>query len=158
MGFLNTWHLNLVIEEIFKFLFCVNDCFACRYVCVAHTRLASMEVRKGCQNPWNWSHGRLWATKWVLGTEPRSSARAPSSLDHQTISPTSVTPWSARVQLIWPDRQIFQMFPSFLMALSMSLRKLQCSILEDNLSWIEKYGSWAEAPLFEPPNKSCSHF
>lgn len=37
--------------------------------------------------PWSWSWERLWATMWVLGTVPKSSARAADALNQQVIPP-----------------------------------------------------------------------
>jgi hypothetical protein len=50
------------------FLFDVHCCFACMYLC-ADVRSSGTRVRQ------------LWATMWVLGTEPRSSRRAASALN-----------------------------------------------------------------------------
>ena len=53
--------------------------FTCIHVCVACVCLVAQRSEEEHWNPWvRWS----WAIMWVLGIEPRSSARAPSTLNH----------------------------------------------------------------------------
>lgn len=44
--------------------------------------------KKGQQIAWNGSSRWLWAALWVLGTEPRSSGRAASTLSHRAVYPS----------------------------------------------------------------------
>ena len=46
-----------------------------------------IEARRGCWIPWKWSYKWLCAVTWVLRTEPGSSGRAASALNHWAISP-----------------------------------------------------------------------
>ena len=55
--------------------------------CVPHICLVSLEVKRGCQVPWNWTYRQLCAAIWVLGMEARSSGRAASALNCWVISP-----------------------------------------------------------------------
>jgi hypothetical protein len=64
----------------------VYECFACTYATPAW--LVPTEVRREHQIPWNWSHGWLWATTWVLRFEPWSSVKEASALDDWAISPS----------------------------------------------------------------------
>lgn len=59
--------------------------------CVLHVSPVLKEVRRDHLIPQNWSYRWSWVTVWVLGTEPRVSARAASSL-HWWGSPQSL--WS----------------------------------------------------------------
>lgn len=45
-----------------------------------HVCLVPMEATKKNQIHWNWCCRWLWATIWVMGTEPRSSAGVTSAL------------------------------------------------------------------------------
>lgn len=50
--------------------------------CVFFTCLLGIpEARRGHWIHWSWSYRRLWATTWVLGTEPSSSGRAASAIN-----------------------------------------------------------------------------
>ena len=64
----------------------VCDCFACLYACVLCSFLMSVEVRRRYRIPWKWVSRQLWATMLVKISEPGSSARAPSALNHWVIS------------------------------------------------------------------------
>lgn len=58
-----------------------NVCvFACAHACVCSQRGLCSSVTK---------LGQLWATVWVLGTEPRSTTRAASAANHWTVSSAS---------------------------------------------------------------------
>ena len=49
-----------------------------------------LQVRRGCQIPWNWS----WVAMWVLGIKPVSSARTISALNGWAISSAPTKgPW-----------------------------------------------------------------
>lgn len=48
-------------------------------VCVWGSR--NSEFRSVHQNPWTLSSGWFWATVWILGSEPRSSVKAPTALN-----------------------------------------------------------------------------
>lgn len=54
-----------------------------------HVRAVSVEARKRYLITWNWGCKDLWAAHWVLGTEPGSSVRAVSALNHWAIRPVS---------------------------------------------------------------------
>lgn len=58
------------ILKIFILLLDTSVLCACMYVYHVHT--VSVELRRWCQTPWNWSD-RWWAIMWVLRTECRSS-------------------------------------------------------------------------------------
>lgn len=47
--------------------------------------LVSSEVRRQHQTLWKWNYRRLWEIMFVLETEPRSSERASSTLQHWAI-------------------------------------------------------------------------
>lgn len=49
--------------------------------------LVPMEAREECQIPWNWNSRWLRGTTWVMGTEPKSSARAAGALHCWAFSP-----------------------------------------------------------------------
>ena len=66
-----------LIEHKQDFLLLYVLCFASVYVCSPQ---ACLEGGRGPQIPWNWSYTWLWAAMWVLGTEPRSFAKATSAL------------------------------------------------------------------------------
>ena len=61
----------------------MHEHFACIYVCAPRACLLSIELRR---RHWNQSYKLLWATRWVLGTEPGSSARATNALNCRAIS------------------------------------------------------------------------
>lgn len=44
------------------------------YICTTYI-LVTLEVRIRCWIPWNWSCWWLWATVWILETEPGSSVK-----------------------------------------------------------------------------------
>jgi hypothetical protein len=58
------------------------------YMYVHHMHAWCLKRPEGHQI--SWSYRWLWATMWVLGSKPGSSARAASSLKHWVISPASV--------------------------------------------------------------------
>lgn len=62
-------------------------CFAWMYVWAPHVCLVTEKTRRGFHIPWNWKYIWLWAVIWLLGTEPRTSWRAISALNHKAISP-----------------------------------------------------------------------
>jgi hypothetical protein len=69
------------------------------YVCVPCTCLVpAAESEGGHQNPWNLESRRWWATRWVLGIEPGSSAREDSVLNHWT----SLQPPDTPITELWP--------------------------------------------------------
>lgn len=53
---------------------------------LAYACLTSTEDRIEHWIPCNWSYRQLWATVWLLGTEPRSSSRAANALNRWTVS------------------------------------------------------------------------
>lgn len=58
------------------------------HVCLCTTCMPSAHsVQKTQQIVQNWSYSRLWATVWVLGTEPGYSASAVAALNHWAASP-----------------------------------------------------------------------
>lgn len=59
----------------------LHSCLSVHYMCAVPSK-----DRKWHHIPWNWSYRQLWATKWVLGTEPRSSERAINVLKLWVIS------------------------------------------------------------------------
>lgn len=67
------------------FSFYMYKCYAFMCVCEPCVCLMPREVRR-LQSLWNCSRRWLWAAIWVLQTEPRTSAREVSTLNHWTIS------------------------------------------------------------------------
>jgi hypothetical protein len=66
----------LIFEDVFV---CTNVLPACIWtpdVCLVPTG-----VRKGCWISWNCSYRLLVTVTWVLGTKPRSSAKAASAFN-----------------------------------------------------------------------------
>lgn len=53
-------------------------------VCATCVCLVSVGIKRGHQISHNWSYRWLWTSTWVLGAESRSSALAPSALNHGT--------------------------------------------------------------------------
>lgn len=77
---------------IFKnilFVFHVYGCLAYMYECVLHVCLIPTENRVGHLILWNCSYRRLWATMYVLGSEPGSICRSSSVLNLWDTSPSS---------------------------------------------------------------------
>lgn len=62
--------------------------FMCVYVCNMYVPGAD-DVLKKIAITWDWSFGCLWATMWVLGTEPRSFASETIALYYRAISPAN---------------------------------------------------------------------
>ena len=60
----------------------VYDCFACMHRSMHHICTMSTEVRRRQPVTCAWNPGWLGASMWVLGTEPRSSARPACFLHH----------------------------------------------------------------------------
>ena len=86
--------------------FYVYECFVhmtgcvCLCVCVWTTRMPGAWGRR---IPWSWSYRQLWAAMWVLGTEPRSSARTASAINHWgNILALLHSPFSWDMVLCWP--------------------------------------------------------
>lgn len=48
-----------------------------------------IEAKKEHQIPWNWNHGWVRVTMWVLGLELASSGRAARALHHGAITTAS---------------------------------------------------------------------
>lgn len=69
------------------FIILLYRCFAYMYVCELCVRLVIVKVRWGCCIPWNWSSRWLWAAIWVLGINPRSSARTVIAFNYWANSP-----------------------------------------------------------------------
>lgn len=93
----------LIINEWFFFiLVCTCPLFAC---------LVTTEVRRGHQIPGNWSCGWLRTTMWVLGIQPRASARAASAPNPQAISSACVSTFLNTSQLGWRPTRSFRMNP-----------------------------------------------
>lgn len=53
-------------------------CVGILTACTMLMPLVLAEKRRGCQVPWDWSYGQLWATKWMLEIKPESFGRAAS--------------------------------------------------------------------------------
>ena len=98
----------------------MSGCFVCMCVCVLCPCLVPLKVRRGCQIPWNWSYRQLWAASWVLGSEPRSSARAASALLCWAIYPATFSLFCG-----WGQHSIHLPTWSF----SLSLLFLGCFVL-----------------------------
>lgn len=71
---------------LFLILFYVYGCCACMHTCAPHVCKA-YEAKMRHWIPWKWNCRLLWATMWVLGTEPGSSRRAASALACWAIFP-----------------------------------------------------------------------
>lgn len=78
------WYLPQSLPPYFlltlKILFYVYGSFAYMYMCAPRVCLVPVEAGRGHWIPWSWSYRCLWGITWVLGSEPRSSARATSPL------------------------------------------------------------------------------
>lgn len=61
-------------------LFYVYEYFAYLYVSAPLCAMPE-EARKRHRMPWNWNYRQLLVTMWVLGTRPRSFARATRPLN-----------------------------------------------------------------------------
>jgi hypothetical protein len=77
LGF-NTWacgvhYTVLLCKDFLKLFMCVD---VSMYMTMYHMCAVPVEARRGHPIPWKWSSKHLWATMWVLGTEPQSSAKA----------------------------------------------------------------------------------
>jgi hypothetical protein len=60
--------------------------FLCVWIFCLHVYKCMCTCLVPTEDILNWSYGRLWAVMWLLGTEPRSSARAASALNLWIIS------------------------------------------------------------------------
>ena len=49
-----------------------------------------MEARRRQWMLWNWGSGQLWATMWVLGTEPRLTARTAGDSDESSLEDSTM--------------------------------------------------------------------
>lgn len=74
----------------------MSEGFVYMYGCIPRVRLLPREVRRRYQILCSCSYKQLCAAVWVLGTEPKSSARAASALNHWDLSrqTTDVSEWS----------------------------------------------------------------
>lgn len=85
--------LDLVIYSLFlryTYLFYMHECVFCLYVCLCTTCMpVAWGGQKRASNSWNLNCGWLWTTKWMLGIEPRFSART-SVLNQCAIFPVSI--------------------------------------------------------------------
>lgn len=72
-------HLLRFLSILFLSILFIHECLS---VCVSvyHIQTVAEEVRRRHQIPWAWSYKWLWATMWVLGTEPESFTRETSAL------------------------------------------------------------------------------
>ena len=71
-----------------RFLFYMDKCFACLYVCVPCAQCS--EAKRGFWIPLIRIRTVL-ATRWVLGKDLRFSGRAAHALNHGAISPAPIT-------------------------------------------------------------------
>lgn len=53
--------IYLFIFTFYIYLFYVYESSVCMYGCASHALVVDVEVRTGCQIPWNWSHRWWWA-------------------------------------------------------------------------------------------------
>lgn len=84
--------LSFVSYLMFKDSFISACVWACVYVYMYTVSTPPpSEVRRGNSVPWNWSLKWLLAAMWVLGTKPKSSARAASALKCWVLSPAPLT-------------------------------------------------------------------
>lgn len=85
--------LDLVIYSLFLryiYLFYMYEYIFCLYVCLCTTCMpVAWGGQKRASNSWNLSCGWLWTTKWMLGIEPRFSART-SAFNQWGIFPVSI--------------------------------------------------------------------
>lgn len=66
--FYQRWH-QCYYKSVHTDLY-MYECFACVYLCVLH-RCSLHESQRGCQVPWNWNEGQLWAWGyWELSPVP----------------------------------------------------------------------------------------
>lgn len=71
----------------YLFLFHFQGCLpACLYALHAHT-WCPLTSEKGVWSLWNWSCKLLWASMWVPGHKPISSATGPSGLNYWAFNP-----------------------------------------------------------------------
>ena len=87
--------LVMILNIFWRFVY-VYGHFVCRGLCAPYMCLVPMEDSRGCWIPWTWSYIWLWATMWVLRTEPGSSERAASTLKHWIIRTRILGPQLAR--------------------------------------------------------------
>lgn len=73
----------------YLFLFYVRECFPCMYVCVLRSCVVPTEFRGRHPISRNGSYRHLWTTMWVPRTEPWSSARTESALNHWVVISSS---------------------------------------------------------------------
>lgn len=70
------------------FIYHMSGYFACMHIWAPCPCLVPKDTARKHQFPWNHSYyGCLWAAMWMLGTQPQSSTRAISALNHWAVSP-----------------------------------------------------------------------
>lgn len=75
-------HLPLLFELSKVYYFYKYEDFSLHVFMYITGQFASeKEARRGCWISWNWST-LMWATMWVLGTNPLSSTRPASAFDY----------------------------------------------------------------------------
>lgn len=87
----------LSFKSVCLYFFLCMDAFPIwMSVCLMHAEPA--EARRGCWEPWNWSHGQLRAAMWVLG--PKLGCQ---ELSH-CFSPFIVLWWSLQCKMASDSR------------------------------------------------------
>jgi hypothetical protein len=84
------WDDQYILLRFYLFVLSYFTCLGVlpTYLCMYHMNAWILaELRRGLQTPWNSCYGWLWATMWVLGIKPGSSARATSVPKDWAISP-----------------------------------------------------------------------
>lgn len=69
--------LALTYKSIYLYV-----CECCLHRYVYHVCSCFPQRSSRALDPWNWIYGQWWATKWVQGTESKSSTRALSAPNH----------------------------------------------------------------------------
>lgn len=94
-----------------------------RYMCVfaSPVHLLLAKPRRACRILWNWSYRRLWASTWVLGTEPGASGRGASAVLCWAVSPSSfhehilsiyIKNMTAKIQHSWMMKLMLVCYPT----------------------------------------------
>lgn len=76
-----TWSLGVWVYKLTSGLNSVS---------VYHVHATPTEAWRGHHITWNWSYRCLWVATWLLGLEPRSSAKTANGFNHRAISPVSI--------------------------------------------------------------------
>lgn len=103
----HVWVFEMVSLSLFYVYMWVSAC-----IDVYRVYAVPEGTRRGHLVPYNWSYRQWWATKWVLGTKPRSSARALGALNCWVIStPQCIYFWGKCLFQVTPFSTIHTAWP-----------------------------------------------